>query len=310
MRNVTARATAFATTVALGLFVLGTAPGCGEDAPTSGPSGSEVELPDDGKADGAPKPSGTYTNQHPAPGQLSRLVLSSDRTYERDTFVVCVAAPCDPITETGYYRFTRGNNTYIKFYDDAGQALDRYVYKLNGAVLQVRLDTDTTFYSLTADTGAREGELCGGLAGLRCADGLECYSDPNLGCFDCPGTCRPAANSCPLTGVACDPSCPASGRLPSGAPCKAGNYDASTCECTPVDPPTPSCPLTGVVCDASCPASGRLPGGAPCYQGTWDASTCECKPTAQPCGGQSCGAGRSCQYCWGGSACVPDGALC
>lgn len=40
---------------------------------------------------------------------------------------------------------------------------------------------------------------------------------------------------CPATGIVCDPECPDSGRLPGGAPCERGNYDASTCACEPVE---------------------------------------------------------------------------
>lgn len=90
---------------------------------------------------------------------------------------------------------------------------------------------------------------------------------------------------CAPTGVACDPACPASGVLPGGAPCTAGNFDPATCVCEPladVDGGTVSdagiCPPTGVACTPTCPASGMLPGGAPCTRGNFDAATCTCVP--------------------------------
>ena len=43
--------------------------------------------------------------------------------------------------------------------------------------------------------------------------------------------------------------------------------------------------------------------------GTDDASDGECAPTAD-CRESGCASGRSCQFCWGNWACIPDGAMC
>jgi len=42
------------------------------------------------------------------------------------------------------------------------------------------------------------GEMCGGIAGLRCADGLDCFFPPgSCGRGDQPGTCSPRPEICP-----------------------------------------------------------------------------------------------------------------
>lgn len=57
------------------------------------------------------------------------------------------------------------------------------------------------------------------------------------------------------------------------------------------------------------PAPGFCTGGT--IKAKKDANGCttgfECQTG---CGGQTCGAGKSCQYCWGHSACIPNGAMC
>jgi hypothetical protein len=58
-----------------------------------------------------------------------------------------------------------------------------------------------------------------------------------------------------------------------------------------------------------------------CVDGSWYPTTCgpancdepmgPCEPPAgEPCGDQICGEGEECQYCWGQSQCVPEGAQC
>ena len=52
--------------------------------------------------------------------------------------------------------------------------------------------------------------------------------------FWCDEQLNACVRDCPLTGIVCTPECPESGRLPGGAPCTAGEYDAASCECRPV----------------------------------------------------------------------------
>lgn len=58
-----------------------------------------------------------------------------------------------------------------------------------------------------------------------------------------------------------------------------------------------------------------------CVDGQWYPTTCgpaNCDepmgpcdpPEGEPCGNDVCGEGEECQYCWGQSQCVPEGAQC
>jgi hypothetical protein len=50
---------------------------------------------------------------------------------------------------------------------------------------------------LPKPAGSAEGEMCGGFAGIRCADGLYCkYAEGMCGMGDTSGTCQPAAEIC------------------------------------------------------------------------------------------------------------------
>ena len=64
-------------------------------------------------------------------------------------------------------------------------------------------------------------------------------------------------------------------------------------ECPQLSPPAPSFCPSGTI-KAKKDANGCTT-GYECQTG---------------CGGQTCGTGKSCQYCWGHSACIPSGAMC
>lgn len=149
---------------------------------------------------------------------------------------------------------------------------------------------------------------CGGIAGLRCEADEYCDYDESLG-----GVCGIAdgTGSCVERPTVCnrhfDPVCGCDGHTYSNA-CNAraaGTDVASDGPCA-----RPECPATGVVCTPECPGSGRLPSGAPCRRGEWSEATCTCDPLPDDCRVAGCDDGEECQLCWGGFACVPEGALC
>lgn len=107
--------------------VLGIAVGCGSEAPAAG--GGELdddEVSDDGKADSATLPLGTYRGVDvPSDGALQQFTLMTGRRALRAG--VCDGEPC----ELGgvSYKFTRsGARRFVRFYDAGGNFIDRYIY--------------------------------------------------------------------------------------------------------------------------------------------------------------------------------------
>jgi hypothetical protein len=125
------------------------------------------------------------------------------------------------------------------------------------------------------DVDALRPQMCGGIAGLPCADGYTCVDDPSDGCdpdvgADCSGVCK--RNKHPSKKQCKDPS----------------RVYVST------DPA--ECSLIKYYC-----ASG---------EGFSDECGCGCvEPVGTPCGDTSCGAG---EYCCNDSCgiCAPIGAVC
>ena len=65
----------------------------------------------DGKDDGLGplKPYGTFVAEPAGAGELLKLALNDDRSYSREILVYCITTPCNPIVETGTFKFTRSN---------------------------------------------------------------------------------------------------------------------------------------------------------------------------------------------------------
>lgn len=51
-------------------------------------------------------------------------------------------------------------------------------------------------FAQTAGGPAGEGEMCGGIAGIACADGLYCEGEAEAGMADASGTCKARPEAC------------------------------------------------------------------------------------------------------------------
>lgn len=164
---------------------------------------SEIEVPAGGKLDRARGvPIGTFRAAPGRAGQLTLLVLRSDRTFHREVLVTCVRAPCPPVAQHGTYRLTRGVGTrYLRFYDEGGRLLDRRAYLLLGEHLWLRRAGTWSWERLEASQPAwcAAPEDCGlqdlvhvACAGAwRCEDGACAYrcDVPGSRCEDHGGRC-------------------------------------------------------------------------------------------------------------------------
>ena len=126
-----------------------------------------------GKADAASYPSGTYTNPSPHIGEFNVLTLNDDFTFTRYQLGACPGGgACSPALQTGTYLFTHGTKShYIRFYDDGGNFLDRYSWKLNGVgslTLTDSLDTYTLTQQNECETA---GGTCVALSPGTCPNG-------------------------------------------------------------------------------------------------------------------------------------------
>src|SRR3569623_1701315 len=88
-----------------------------------------------GKADAASKPAGAYSNQAVHAGELATRSLNADHTFTATVQVECIAAPCNPIAESGTFLFTHGTSKgitkhYVRLYADDGTSIDRNQWKL------------------------------------------------------------------------------------------------------------------------------------------------------------------------------------
>jgi Somatomedin B domain len=131
-------------------------------------------------------------------------------------------------------------------------------------------------FSCTCKPLDNKTKTCGQVSGTchaLTATGVACPSGTKVSaeglCGVGGGCCVPSSNTCPPTGVGCLPNCPASGQLPGGAPCTAGNFDVKTCTCVPVA--TKTCAQAGGSCGALTASGLQCAAG---YVAAPDAGTC------------------------------------
>ena len=104
------------------------------------------------KGDGVTYPVGTYEAAATAAGELTLLVLKTDKTFYAEQFVVCITAPCNPVAIEGKYKFTKSSTKkYLRLLDEDGELIVRYAYKLSsGGTLKIAPSPYTKFASLKA----------------------------------------------------------------------------------------------------------------------------------------------------------------
>jgi hypothetical protein len=116
----------------------------------------QLDAPAANKADAAAKPNGSYTNATPHYGELTTIELDADHTFTLSEIGACAGGgTCAPIVETGTYLFTHSTTTsrhYIRLYDEDGNALDRYQWKLDDdGTLELELDGDDHWFAMAPD---------------------------------------------------------------------------------------------------------------------------------------------------------------
>jgi hypothetical protein len=146
------------------LLLVSSVPACVEESyPDDGVADTEVS---DGKADGwqVYSPQGTYLAAAPGAGELTAITIKTDRTFERSTLVQCIAAPCNPIVESGTFKITHGGGTdYLRFLKADGSLLDRYAWEIHGRQLKLREVGATDWQELMIDD--HKGSITSNYAG-------------------------------------------------------------------------------------------------------------------------------------------------
>jgi hypothetical protein len=101
-----------------------------------GDDAADVEISTDGKTDGwlTDTPQGTFSTTNAATGEVAKLTLNADMTFEREI----EDAGANTVT-TGKYKFTQGGgNRYIRFLKPNGTLIERYGFEMHGRQLSVR----------------------------------------------------------------------------------------------------------------------------------------------------------------------------
>ncbi len=172
---------------------------------TTSTDDSDQQDPSLGKDDGASKPSGMYTNPTPTFGSLASVTLNPDMTFSRSELVLCEGGgTCPPAVTEGTYLFTHSTTTtkkYIRFYDEGGNAIDRYTWKLTSAHnLELEAPGTTTFVTFSVGGSCEDA---GGTCVPLVPDACEIGSVGDATQYSCGGglgveCCLPPApsNSC------------------------------------------------------------------------------------------------------------------
>jgi hypothetical protein len=159
-----------------------------------------------GKEDAAAKPAGAYTNTAPHAGDLVSLSLNADHTFTATVQVECIAAPCNPVAESGTFLFTHGTSHgttrhYIRLYAEDGTSINRFQWKLDVRG-QLALQVDGGSHWFTMQEGG-SCEAAGGTCTPLVPDACEYGSIGDATQYSCGGglgveCCLPpqADNSC------------------------------------------------------------------------------------------------------------------
>ncbi len=130
---------------------------------------------------------------------------------------------------------------------------------------------------------ANEGETCGGIAGIACADGLTCVTTATHP--DATGTCRAPSPTC------------------ANVRCAAGTH----CEMVPVTCVRAPCPAQPQCVRNTTCAATTCAVGTRCDDST---GTARCVPAGPSCAAIRCASGYVCRETNGVGACVPQNRVC
>jgi hypothetical protein len=166
-----------------------------------------------GKEDASAKPAGMYTNAAPHAGDLVSLSLNADHTFTAKVLVECIAAPCNPVEETGTFLFTHGTTKrYIRLYADDGSSINRYQWKLNTRG-ELSLEADGASHWFTMKEGG-SCEAAGGTCAPLVPDACEIGSIGDATQYSCGGGLGVECCLPPQADTGCHADSDCSGILP------------------------------------------------------------------------------------------------
>jgi hypothetical protein len=155
-----------------------------------------------GKADGKSLPIGTYVNSSPKVGQFVSLTLETDHTFTRTVDGLCPGGgTCAPQSQSGLFLYTlSGTKSYLHFYGEDGESIDRAAWTLDGSTLTLTPDgIDPPYTMVQSGPCEAAGGVCLPDVPEGCPNGH--FGDPaQYTCGDLPsgfGCCLPTTdNSC------------------------------------------------------------------------------------------------------------------
>jgi hypothetical protein len=144
----------------------------------------EGDVLDDGKADGARAPYGTYRATTVPPGAMTLLVITGYDAQCYKESRACSGSSCPPSFGGSFCRFTRWNqHRFISFYDDVGAFDTRFEYEYSAGMLHLRSTTTGLAFDmkLSPDSYCVDDTWCENQSsGGTCSTGRVCTETSNV----------------------------------------------------------------------------------------------------------------------------------